>query len=234
MLLLVLGWYAFAVAFGGHLVLSWEALADTWRVRSPVALGTALGLVLAGYFAAGFLLSDVFGRVRLAGRLELPNGALFVALVLSTGVLAVARIAQVHRRLVWPALREGLRASWRQSRRAWRVNVALTVPVLLAMQFVVPWCERAFKNFGGTLPAPTQMVIDDYNFLASYILLVPFMLAALHILYVWWEGLTRAGARRDPNIRLFRWAVWVVLALYPAFAAGALYLPQYAMTRSIN
>jgi type II secretory pathway component PulF len=148
--------------------------------------------------------------------------------------LVLLRIARFHGKPIRETLREGLRASWRQSRRAWLVNAVLTVAILVGEIVAVPHYEYLFKDFGGQLPTPTQAVIDDCNFLQSYLLLVPFMLAGLHFLYVWWEGLTRAGARVGGDIRLFRWLVWIGFGLYPVLIMVALYLPIWSLRGALR
>src|SRR5438270_5662361 len=47
------------------------------------------------------------------------------------------------------------------------VAVGVTVVLLL---FVTPTFEKMFKDFGGTMPAPTQFVIDISRFLQHYIM----------------------------------------------------------------
>jgi len=47
------------------------------------------------------------------------------------------------------------------------VAVGVTVVLLL---FVTPTFEKMFKDFGGTMPAPTQVVIDISKFLQHYII----------------------------------------------------------------
>jgi type IV pilus assembly protein PilC len=49
------------------------------------------------------------------------------------------------------------------------VGIGITAVLLLK---VVPVFEKMFKDFGGQLPAPTQMVIDVSNFMQSYLLLI--------------------------------------------------------------
>src|SRR5262249_60350871 len=46
------------------------------------------------------------------------------------------------------------------------VAVGVTVVLLL---FVTPTFEKMFKDFGGAMPAPTQIVIDLSRFLQHYI-----------------------------------------------------------------
>ncbi len=47
------------------------------------------------------------------------------------------------------------------------VAVGVTIVLLL---FVTPTFEKMFKDFGGTMPAPTQVVIDISKFLQNYII----------------------------------------------------------------
>ena len=50
------------------------------------------------------------------------------------------------------------------------VTVIATVVVVVMLTKVIPVFEKMFKDFGGTLPAPTQMVINLSHFLQAYIL----------------------------------------------------------------
>jgi type IV pilus assembly protein PilC len=47
------------------------------------------------------------------------------------------------------------------------IGVAVTTVLLL---FVTPTFEKMFKDFGGTLPGPTQVVVDLSHFLSKYII----------------------------------------------------------------
>jgi len=55
------------------------------------------------------------------------------------------------------------------------VAVGVTVVLLL---FVTPTFEKMFKDFGGTMPAPTQFVIDVSKWLQSYFLIMVGVIAA--------------------------------------------------------
>ena len=50
-------------------------------------------------------------------------------------------------------------------------TIAVAVIVLLLVK-VIPVFEKMFADFGGTLPAPTQMVVDLSAFLQSYIVMI--------------------------------------------------------------
>src|SRR6059058_868894 len=59
------------------------------------------------------------------------------------------------------------------------LTVAIGVTVVLLL-FVTPTFEKMFKDFGGAMPAPTQIVIDLSKFLQKYIgYLVAFIIAAV-------------------------------------------------------
>ncbi|MFN2548483.1 MAG: type II secretion system F family protein [Myxococcales bacterium] len=63
------------------------------------------------------------------------------------------------------------------------VAVGVTVVLLL---FVTPTFEKMFKDFGGAMPAPTQIVIDLSKWLQHYILyLVAFVIAAIFAFRAW-------------------------------------------------
>ncbi len=51
------------------------------------------------------------------------------------------------------------------------VGIALVV-ISVILVFVIPAFEKMFKDFGGALPGPTQVVIDLSNFVQDYILLI--------------------------------------------------------------
>ncbi|MDR2550561.1 MAG: type II secretion system F family protein [Desulfobulbus sp.] len=54
-------------------------------------------------------------------------------------------------------------------------TICLGISILILgviLIFVVPVFEKMFKDFGSTLPAPTQMVVDASNFVQSYIIFV--------------------------------------------------------------
>jgi len=51
------------------------------------------------------------------------------------------------------------------------VGIALVV-IAVILIFVIPAFEKMFKDFGGALPAPTQIVINLSNFIQDYILVI--------------------------------------------------------------
>lgn len=60
------------------------------------------------------------------------------------------------------------------------VGIAFCV-IAVILVFVIPAFEKMFKDFGGALPLPTQIVINISNFVTNYILVI---LAAIAILVV--------------------------------------------------
>ncbi len=50
------------------------------------------------------------------------------------------------------------------------VTVIATIVVVVMLTKVIPVFEKMFKDFGGTLPAPTQMVINISHWLQAYII----------------------------------------------------------------
>jgi type IV pilus assembly protein PilC len=59
------------------------------------------------------------------------------------------------------------------------VTVIAVVVVIVMLTKVIPVFEKMFKDFGGTLPAPTQMVINASHWLQHYILYLIIGVAAL-------------------------------------------------------
>jgi len=51
------------------------------------------------------------------------------------------------------------------------IGIAVVV-IAVILVFVIPSFEKMFRDFGGALPAPTQIVIDISNFVQSYILVI--------------------------------------------------------------
>ncbi|PLX72859.1 MAG: pilus assembly protein PilC [Desulfuromonas sp.] len=51
------------------------------------------------------------------------------------------------------------------------IGIAVVV-IAVILVFVIPSFEKMFADFGGTLPMPTQIVIDLSNFIQSYILVM--------------------------------------------------------------
>src|SRR5256884_203231 len=65
------------------------------------------------------------------------------------------------------------------------LTVAIGVTVVLLL-FVTPTFEKMFKDFGGAMPAPTQIVIDLSKWLQNYIgYLVAFIIAAVIAFRAW-------------------------------------------------
>jgi len=212
-------WFGLTVLLAGHAVVAGGVVADAWRARRGWGLAKPAGLALAFYLAIPALLHLALG----SGAAWM--GALAVLLVSSTGLAALLRILQVHGRPVWPRLREGLRGAFKQSRGAWLVNAILSVWILVSVGLGGVRIERAFKGFGEALPGLTQLVIDDSDWLRRSVLFVPPALALLHVFYLWWDGLTRAGAGAASAIRWFRGLVWAGMGLYLLLVAVAVWLP---------
>src|SRR3954453_7854365 len=66
------------------------------------------------------------------------------------------------------------------------LTVAIGVTVVLLL-FVTPTFEKMFKDFGGAMPAPTQIVIDLSKFLQKYILLMIGVTIAVAIVFTTWK-----------------------------------------------
>ena len=65
--------------------------------------------------------------------------------------------------------------------------MAIGVTVVLLL-FVTPTFEKMFKDFGGAMPAPTQIVIDISKFMQSYILLMVGVTIAVVIAFNAWKN----------------------------------------------
>jgi type IV pilus assembly protein PilC len=74
------------------------------------------------------------------------------------------------------------------------VAVGVTVVLLL---FVTPTFEKMFKDFGGAMPAPTQIVIDLSKFLQKYILLLIGVLIASAIAFHTWKNTKKGREQWD-------------------------------------
>jgi len=60
------------------------------------------------------------------------------------------------------------------------IGIAIVV-IAVILIFVIPSFEKMFRDFGGSLPAPTQVVINLSNFIQRYILVIIGMV----ILFIW-------------------------------------------------
>ncbi|MCX5739602.1 MAG: type II secretion system F family protein [Proteobacteria bacterium] len=86
--------------------------------------------------------------------------------------------------------------------------VAMGVLALLLVK-VIPVFEKMFKDFGGELPAPTQMVIHLSNWMQQWILLILASVVAVAIAYV-------QARRRSPRFRYQTDAIFLKLPLFGA------------------
>jgi len=84
--------------------------------------------------------------------------------------------------------------------------VAIGVLALLLVK-VIPVFEKMFKDFGGELPAPTQMVITLSNWLQHWILAIIVAIVATSIGYV-------QARRRSPRFRYQTDAIFLKLPLF--------------------
>jgi type IV pilus assembly protein PilC len=71
------------------------------------------------------------------------------------------------------------------------LTVAVGVTVVLLL-FVTPTFEKMFKDFGGSMPAPTQFVIDLSKFLQKYIMYLVVGIAAAVFAFKTWKS-TKQG-----------------------------------------
>ena len=86
--------------------------------------------------------------------------------------------------------------------------VAMGVLALLLVK-VIPVFEKMFKDFGGELPAPTQMVISLSNWMQHWILLILASIVAVSIAWV-------QARRRSPRFRYQTDAIFLKLPLFGA------------------
>ena len=74
------------------------------------------------------------------------------------------------------------------------VAVGVTVVLLL---FVTPTFEKMFKDFGGAMPAPTQIIIDLSNWLQHYILYLVGVIVGLVFAFRAWVSWPRGRIQWD-------------------------------------
>jgi type IV pilus assembly protein PilC len=86
--------------------------------------------------------------------------------------------------------------------------VAIGVVILLLVK-VIPVFEKMFADFGGTLPAPTQFVVNLSHFMQSYILLILGAMFATVFSFFW--------ARR--NSKVFRFRTDAIFLKLPIFGS---------------
>src|SRR5258706_290583 len=76
------------------------------------------------------------------------------------------------------------------------LTVAIGVTVVLLL-FVTPTFEKMFKDFGGAMPAPTQIVIDLSKFLQKYILLMVGVTIAGGVAFKTWKSTKKGREQWD-------------------------------------
>ena len=74
--------------------------------------------------------------------------------------------------------------------------VAVVVTFVLLL-FVTPTFEKMFKDFGGAMPAPTQIVINLSNFLQKYIMLIIGLTIAAAIAFRTWKNTPKGREQWD-------------------------------------
>jgi type IV pilus assembly protein PilC len=77
------------------------------------------------------------------------------------------------------------------------VTVIAVVVVVVMLTKVIPVFEKMFKDFGGTLPAPTQMVINISHWLQAYIIYLIIGVAVVGYLLKRWYGTEKGRAILD-------------------------------------
>jgi len=76
------------------------------------------------------------------------------------------------------------------------LTVAIGVTVVLLL-FVTPTFEKMFKDFGGAMPAPTQIVIDLSKFLQQYIMLMVVVSVGGIIAFKAWKNTKKGREQWD-------------------------------------
>jgi type IV pilus assembly protein PilC len=79
-------------------------------------------------------------------------------------------------------------------------SIVLTVAVgvvTVLLLFVTPTFEKMFKDFGGSLPAPTQFVVDLSKFLQKYILLMVGVVVVVGIVFKTWKNNPKGRVQWD-------------------------------------
>jgi type IV pilus assembly protein PilC len=74
--------------------------------------------------------------------------------------------------------------------------VAVVVTFVLLL-FVTPTFEKMFKDFGGAMPAPTQIVINLSNFLQKYIMLIIGLTIAAVLAFRTWKNTPKGREQWD-------------------------------------
>jgi len=74
--------------------------------------------------------------------------------------------------------------------------VAIGVTTVLLL-FVTPTFEKMFKDFGGSLPAPTQFVVDLSKFLQSYIIHMLVAVVAAIVGFTTWKNSAKGREQWD-------------------------------------
>jgi type IV pilus assembly protein PilC len=77
------------------------------------------------------------------------------------------------------------------------VTVIATLVVVVMLTKVIPVFEKMFADFGGTLPAPTRMVINMSHWMQHYILYLAIGVFALGYAMKRWYGTTQGRAILD-------------------------------------
>jgi type IV pilus assembly protein PilC len=76
------------------------------------------------------------------------------------------------------------------------LTVAIGVTTVLLL-FVTPTFEKMFKDFGGSLPAPTQFVVDLSKFLQHYIMLMVGVAVVAGIAFKTWKNTAKGRVQWD-------------------------------------
>src|SRR5919198_2328690 len=76
------------------------------------------------------------------------------------------------------------------------LTVAVGVTIVLLL-FVTPTFEKMFKDFGGAMPAPTQIVIDLSKFMQKYIVLMIGLTIAFAIAFRTWKNTPKGKEQWD-------------------------------------
>jgi len=80
------------------------------------------------------------------------------------------------------------------------IGIAFVV-IAVILIFVIPAFEKMFRDFGGSLPAPTQIVINISNFIQKYVLVI----IGFIVLFVW--GFKRIYRTEKGRKQIDDWAL---------------------------
>lgn len=125
------------------------------------------------------------------------------------------------------------RSAWRETataaRWAWLWHGALILVLAVGSVWCVPPLERAFKDFGGAMPGPTQLLIDLSHDLRGRWLLAPLWIALAYALYRVGGALLRLGRASPAPSAAYATLTNAALVVAIVFFTVAMALPAFSM-----